>query len=68
MIFEILIEDSADEDLDLAYRWIARRAPTRAESWLSGARTAIGTLHTFPRRCPLAPENDDFDTEVRQLL
>jgi hypothetical protein len=22
----------------------------------------------LPRRCPIAPENDDFDVEVRQLL
>ena len=68
MTYEIEIQDSALEDLDLARRWISRRSPSRAESWLNGARAAIETLASFPRRCPLAPENDDFDGEVRQLL
>ncbi|MDP8925057.1 MAG: type II toxin-antitoxin system RelE/ParE family toxin [Chloroflexota bacterium] len=29
---------------------------------------SIQTLADFPRRCPLACENDDFDVEVRQRL
>ncbi len=68
MTYEIEIQDSALEDLDLARRWISRRSSSRAESWLNGARTAIETLGSFPRRCPLAPENNDFDGEIRQLL
>ncbi|HZO30164.1 MAG TPA: type II toxin-antitoxin system RelE/ParE family toxin [Chloroflexota bacterium] len=31
-------------------------------------RRADTTLEEFPRRCPLAPENDDFDVEIRHLL
>ena len=68
MTYEIEIRDSALEDLDLARRWISRRSSSRAESWLNGARAAIETLSSFPRRCPLAPENDDFEGEFRQLL
>jgi toxin ParE1/3/4 len=40
----------------------------RAEVWLDGVIAAVDTLTSLPRRCPLAPENDDFDVEVRQLL
>jgi plasmid stabilization system protein ParE len=40
----------------------------RAEAWLDGVLAAIDTLTSLPRRCPLAPENDEFDVEVRQLL
>ena len=68
MTYEIEIQDSALEDLDLARRWISRRSPSRAESWLNGARAAIETLGTFPRRCPLAPEDEELDLEIRQLL
>ena len=68
MTYEIDIRDSALDDLDLARRWIARRSPSRAESWLNGARAAIETLRSFPRRCPLASEDEDFDLEVRYLL
>src|SRR5688572_12480456 len=68
MPYEIDIRDSALEDLDLARRWISRRSPSRAESWLNGARAAIEALRSFPRRCPLAPENDAFDLEIRQSL
>jgi hypothetical protein len=28
----------------------------------------IYTLENLPTRCPIAPENDAFDVEVRQLL
>jgi hypothetical protein len=29
---------------------------------------AIDSLKTFPARCPLAPENEFFSQEIRQLL
>jgi mRNA-degrading endonuclease RelE of RelBE toxin-antitoxin system len=28
----------------------------------------INSLKTFPRRCPIAPENEFFSQEIRQLL
>ena len=68
MNYEIDIRDSALEDLDLARRWISRGSASRAESWLNGARAAIETLRSFPRRCPIAPEDQEFDFEVRHLL
>lgn len=68
MNYHVLYQAPAEDELTEIGRWIARRSPSRAEAWLSGARAAIETLSTFPRRCPLAPENDDFDVEIRQLL
>jgi plasmid stabilization system protein ParE len=64
----ILIQPSAFDDLDLARRWIARQSAERADAWVQGVDAAVHTLIHFPRRCPLAPENDAFATEIRQLL
>ena len=68
MTYEVHIEPRAHSDVDEEYRWIARSSTERAETWAHGAFAAIFTLEEFPRRCPLAPENDDFDVEIRHLL
>ena len=47
---------------------LMQQSPARAESWLQGAQQACLTLSDLPLRCPLAPENDSFDVETRQLL
>jgi len=66
--YQVLVQPPAIQDLASAYDRIARRSPDRAETWVSGALEAIQTLRDFPNRCPLAPENDVFEVEIRQLL
>jgi len=44
------------------------RNPGYAQRWQDGLEQAAVSLETFPRRCPLAHENDSFPYEVRQLL
>jgi plasmid stabilization system protein ParE len=68
MTYRIEIMPPALRELDDAFNWIARRSPKRAETWQARAMRAIQSLVEFPRRCPLAPENEDFGVEVRQLL
>jgi plasmid stabilization system protein ParE len=68
MRYRVVIQPPAAEDLDQAYRWIADRSPDGAARWLDGALRAIQKLRSFPRRCQLAPENDAFAEEIRQLL
>ena len=68
MNYHIVYQDPAEVELIAICRWIARRSPSRAEAWFDGAIAAIDTLTSFPRRCPLAPEDAEFDVEVRQLL
>jgi hypothetical protein len=46
-------------------------SPTRGDRgirWFLGLEEAIATLGTFPKRCPIAPENSRFPFEVRQML
>jgi plasmid stabilization system protein ParE len=66
--YRVLIQPTAVDDLDGAFRWISRTSADRAATWLDEIFTAIQTLREFPRRCPRAPEDDAFSEEIRQLL
>ncbi|MBI1839852.1 MAG: type II toxin-antitoxin system RelE/ParE family toxin [Verrucomicrobia bacterium] len=46
-----------------------RRAGShRSGAWYKGALAAFLRLETFPERCPIAPESDSFDHDIRQLI
>jgi toxin ParE1/3/4 len=66
--YEVLIMPSAEAELEAAYRWLFERDPEAAGAWFNGALDAFLKLETLPERCPLAPESDAFDHEIRQLL
>jgi plasmid stabilization system protein ParE len=66
--FSVLIQPPAEDDAEAAYLYIQERAPQAAEAWLAGLLAAVETLSTMPERCALAPENDAFAEEIRQLL
>jgi len=66
--FTLVIEDTAYADMDEAVAFIAARNPDAAARWLAGVERAILSLTTFPERCPLAPKNDLFPDEIRELF
>jgi len=68
MTFRVIIQPPAQADIEETYRWIAKSSPQSAATWYNGLIDAIETLTTLPHRCPLAPENDAFEEEIRQLL
>jgi plasmid stabilization system protein ParE len=68
LTFRILVQPPAEEDAADAYLYIHERAPLAADEWLKGLRSALESLSALPERCPLAPENDVFDEEIRQLI
>jgi plasmid stabilization system protein ParE len=68
MTYRVHIQPSAEADLENAYQWIARDAPLAAARWYKGLVEALDTLHVFPERCPLAPEDRAFPETIRQLL
>jgi plasmid stabilization system protein ParE len=51
-----------------AFQWLAERSPTQAARWYNGLLRAIRSLERYPRRYPIAPENELFVEEVRQML
>jgi plasmid stabilization system protein ParE len=66
--YEVLIMPSAEAELEKAYLWLCERNSEAAAAWYNGALDAFLTLEIFPTRCPLAPESQVFDHEIRQLL
>jgi plasmid stabilization system protein ParE len=68
MAFEVRVSAAADAEADAIYEWLAQRAPQGAVRWYNGLLDAIESLADFPRRCSLAPEDEHFDEEIRQLL
>lgn len=48
--------------------WIQQYSSANASEWFQGLIEAINSLEKSPQRCSLAPENDTFDEEIRQLL
>ena len=69
MAYRVKQTAQADEELATILRWLelsgAGEAGVRSVEKLI---SALGSLGDLPRRCPLAPENQDFPFEVRQLV
>jgi plasmid stabilization system protein ParE len=68
MDYHVEISPEADQELEAAFLWIAADSPIRALKWIGTARERISSLTRFPHRCPLAPESDTFQIEIRQLI
>lgn len=58
----------AEADFKSAFHWLEQRASQQAHKWATELNTAIESLKQQPARCPLAPENNSFTIEIRQLL
>jgi plasmid stabilization system protein ParE len=69
MKYNVVIELSANRDIDQSYVWGCQEWGTaQARKWYNGLIRAIKSLAEFPERQPIAPENDEFDEEIRQLV
>jgi len=68
MIFRVEVTAAAKAQVQDAYYWYKQNNPSFADVWLDGLLKALDTLKQFPNRCPLAPEQDVFQEEVRQLV
>jgi plasmid stabilization system protein ParE len=68
MKYRVILLPRAIRDLDNAYFWAARRAPSTAARWFNGFHAALRTLSTNPERCGLAPEAEPVRREIRQFL
>src|SRR5690348_2211700 len=68
MTYQVAVQPSAEAEMEAAYEWAAERAPITAARWYNGLVDAIRSLADNPERCPLAPENDYFPEEIRNLI
>jgi plasmid stabilization system protein ParE len=67
MRYSVFVQPSAQAEIEAAYEWIARRAPATAARWYSRLMKAIESLADNPLRCSLAPEDEYFPEEIRNL-
>jgi plasmid stabilization system protein ParE len=67
--YVVIFEDSAQADVRESYEWGSRVWGKReAQQWARQLRTAVlEQLGVVPKAFPLAPENDEFSEEVRQM-
>ena len=68
MTYRVITLPRAERDAREAYQWLAQQAPEAALRWYRGLREAIESLAAHPQRCPIAPENEYAEEEIRQLL
>lgn len=68
MTYRVEIAPPARDEFDETFAWIFNNSPAAAVRWRDGLFEALHSLREWPRRCPLAPENDVFDEDIRQLL
>ena len=69
MKYEVTIQSEAFQEIESAYRWLCDNStPDIANNWYNDLQTAIESLSTFPKRCPIVPEAEFFDREVRQFV
>ena len=68
--YVVVFEESAQADVRGSYDWGCRVWGKReAQQWVRELRTAIfKQLSLVPKGFPLAPEDDDFSEEIRQLI
>ena len=66
--YKVVITPFAGENILEAFKWYQLENPIYAAKWQTGLEDAIKALCTFPHSHALAPENEEFEEEVRQLL
>jgi hypothetical protein len=54
MTYRVVIQPTAESELDAAYRRISDQAPAAAARWFNGIIEAMNTLQAHPFRCRLA--------------
>ncbi len=68
MRFRVETTARAKQDLDDILIWLlARQAGDAGLRWFQGLRDAVASLNQSPGRCRLAPEDEVFPFEVREL-
>lgn len=69
-MYRVLIGPTARADIAHHYRYLKEHArePDYPDEWFEGIHEAILSLESSPLRCGLAPENDEFEEEIRHRI
>ena len=68
--YAVVFEDSAQADVRKSYAWGCRAwGKRKAQKWARELRTAVfKQLRVTPKGFPLAPEDEAFPEEIRQMV
>ncbi len=68
--YDVVFEESAQEEVRESYDWGCRVwGHKEAKRWARELRTAVSRqLSLIPKAFALAPENDEFTVEIRQMI
>jgi plasmid stabilization system protein ParE len=68
--YAVVFEESAQADVRESYEWGCRAwGKQEAQQWVRQLRTAVSKqLAVVPKGFPLAPEDDEFSEEIRQMV
>jgi plasmid stabilization system protein ParE len=68
--YAVVFEESAQTDVRSSYDWGCRVwGKKEAQQWVRQLRTAVSRqLSIIPGGFPLAPEDDEFAEEIRQMI
>lgn len=68
MAYRIRIMPQAEADLRAIRERLDTQAPAYVDRWIEALEKQTLSLEEWPLRCALAPENDAFAEEIRQLI
>lgn len=68
--YAVIFEESAQADVRVSYDWGCRVwGKKEAQRWARELRTAVSRqLSIVPKGFPVAPEDDEFPEEIRQMI
>jgi plasmid stabilization system protein ParE len=68
--YDVVFEASAQADVRQSYDWGCRVwGKKHAQRWVRELRTAVSRqLSLIPKGFPIAPEDDEFSEEIRQMI
>ncbi len=68
MKYQIELSRRAECDVEEAFSYLRERAPLNAVRWRQRLEARLRVLERMPESFACAPENQDAEIEVRQLL
>jgi plasmid stabilization system protein ParE len=66
--YNIYITQSAEEDIEQIWQYIAGDSQERAAEFVVKIEEKMQTLRRFPRRCPIISESEYLGIEYRYIL
>lgn len=68
MKYSVVLLPHAEGDLGRIILWLKAHSPQGADTWIRRWLEVLELLESDPMSCGFAPENDDHDAEIRQVI